>query len=126
MLDTTFLIDLLDNDDQAKRKAQAFKAAGERPRVPAPALAEVMIGANYLGGAYLRKTLEMLSVMEVLAPDESAGAEAGRLGAEALRRGAPVPTLDLLIAATTLVHGGVLLTRDSAFSTIPGLPVETY
>lgn len=37
------------------------------------------------------------------------------------RRGTPIPTNDLWIAAIALQHGLVLYTRDSHFASIPGL-----
>lgn len=126
LLDSSFVIDLADGDEGAVRKALAIKAAGERPGLAAVALGEVLIGANFLGGAYLRRTLELTAAMEVLDVTEIVAAEIGRMGAEQLKRGAAVPTIDLVIAATAKIHGRVLLTRDSVFSRIPGLAVEAY
>jgi tRNA(fMet)-specific endonuclease VapC len=37
------------------------------------------------------------------------------------RRGRPIPTNDLWIAASTLEHGAALLTRDAHFSAVEGL-----
>jgi tRNA(fMet)-specific endonuclease VapC len=37
------------------------------------------------------------------------------------RKGTPIPTNDLWIAASTLEHGAALLTRDVHFSEIDGL-----
>jgi predicted nucleic acid-binding protein len=125
-LDATFLIDYLAGDATATEKAREWAAAGERITSPAPAVAEAMIGANFRGGAALREALAFLGTLEVLPADDWVAGEAGRMGAEQLRRGARLSLSDLLIAATARLNGGILVTRDAAFGQIPGLAVETY
>jgi predicted nucleic acid-binding protein len=125
-LDSTFVVDLLRGDVGARKRAEAMGAASERACIPAPATAEVLVGAQYRGGLYLRKALELLASLDVIPTDATVAARAGELGAELLRRGARLSALDLLIAATAEVHSSVLLTRDSGFSAVPGLAVETY
>jgi tRNA(fMet)-specific endonuclease VapC len=125
-LDSTYVVDLLRGDGGARKRAEAMGDAGERTAIPAPAMAEVLLGAQYRGGLYLRKALELLASLDVIPTDATVAARAGELGAELLRRGARLSPLDLLIAATAVVHSSVLLTRDSGFSSVPGLAVETY
>ena len=125
-LDSTFLIDLLHEDRDAVRKAEDLRASGERLSIPAPVLAEVLLGAYVRGGTTLRKTMEVLAGFDVLDIDGTVAAEAARIGAELLRRGVTVTTLDLLIAAAARLHQRILVTRDTAFSRIPGLAVEAY
>jgi tRNA(fMet)-specific endonuclease VapC len=51
----------------------------------------------------------------------------GRLRADLRRQGKLIPDLDLLIAATTLVHGLTLLTRNVRhFARIPDLQLYQY
>jgi predicted nucleic acid-binding protein len=125
-LETSFLIDVLRKDPGAVAKANQFEASGERLSIAAPSLAEILQGAYSRGGTDLREAMEVLAGLEVLDLDEPAATEAGRLGAELLRRGLSVPTVDLLIAATARVNQATLVTRDRAFSRIPDLAVETY
>ena len=125
-LDAAFLVDLLKGEEAAVRKAKELEASGEHLSIAAPALAEVLVGANFQGGRNLSKTWEILSAFEVLDVDATVAAEAGRMGAELLRRGEAIATLDLLIAAAAKVHQQILVTRDVAFSRIPGLAVEAY
>jgi len=125
-LDSAFLVDLVRGDEGAVRKAASMKAEGVRPSVASVALAEVMLGAHFLGGAYLRRSLEITSVTEILDLDDRAAAEAGRMGAEQLKRGAAVGFADLLIAATAKVNGRVIVSRDGVFTRIPGIAVESY
>ena len=93
---------------------------------PSVAVAELLVGAHYRGGRELSKTLELLEVLEVLPFDSSVAEEAGRMGAESLRRGSPLLGVDLLVAATARVHRGILVSRDNIFSGVPGLALENY
>lgn len=124
--DSTFLIDYARGDTRAVEKVRELLEVGERLSIPAVAAAEVLVGAHYRGGRELSRTLEFLERLEVLPFDIAEAAEAGRLGAEALRRGAPIAGNDLLVAATARHHRGILVSRDGVFSHVAGLAVEAY
>lgn len=125
-LDSTFLIDLLKGDAPATAKMKEIEALGEPVSLAAPSLTELLLGAHFKGGALLRDTLDLVARVDVLEVDARVAAEAGRLGADLLRRGQGLPTTDLLIAAAARLHGHVLVTRDTDFTRIPGLAVEGY
>ncbi len=125
-LDSTFLVDLLKGDPAAAAKMREIEALAEPVSLPAPCLTEVLLGAHFKGGALLRDTLDVVSRMDILDVDAAVAGEAGRLGAELLRRGHGLPTTDLLIAAAARLHSQVLVTRDTDFARIPGLAVEGY
>ena len=125
-LDASFLIDVIKGVPAAAQKAMAMDASGERLSVPAPVLTEVLRGGYFRGGKELRDTLELLAGMEVLEVDDDVAAEAGRMGAELLKRGTDMGTVDLLIAATVKLNRRILGPRDSSFFGIPDLAVETY
>jgi tRNA(fMet)-specific endonuclease VapC len=124
--DSTFLIDYVRGEASAVDKVRELLESAERLTTPAVAAAELLVGAHYRGGRELSRTLEFLERLDVLAFDVAEAAEAGRLGAESLRRGSPLVGLDLLVAATARHHRGILVSRDGAFSRVPGLAVETY
>jgi predicted nucleic acid-binding protein len=125
-LETTFLIDLLNDLPAAIQVAKALEARGEPRCVTAPAAAEVLVGAHLQGGRSLEKTKELLDSLVLLDFDREAYVEAGRLGAILIQRGEEVSTPDLMIAAISKRHGQRLITRDRAFSRIPGLSIEMY
>lgn len=125
-LDSTFLIDLLRGDEAAAAKMREIEALGEGVSLPAPCLAEILLGAHFKGGDLLRDTLDVVARLDVLEVDAAVAGEAGRLGADLLRRGQALPTTDLLIAAAARLGGQVLVTRDTDFARIPGLAVEGY
>lgn len=125
-LDSTFLIDVATGHAGAAGRLRHFVESGERLSIPAPVLTEVLVRANLRGGAYQRKMTEFLASIEVLPADASVASQAGFLGAELARRGFSTGTVDLLIAATALLHNAIFVTRDRGFARMPGLAVEAY
>lgn len=125
-LDSTFCIDLANGVDAARMKAEAFAEVGERLAIPAPALTEFLVGAFHQGGRRLSEALAFVSELEVLETTETISIAAAKLGGECSRRGQPVGSLDLLIAATANHHHAPLLSRDKDFARIPNLTLETY
>ena len=125
-LDTSFLIDFVRGEGATVRKVREFTDEGERIAAPAVVVAELLVRAHYRGGRELSRTLELLEILEVLPFDSSVAEEAGRMGAESLRRGSPLLGVDLLIAASARFHRGILISRDAIFSGVPGLAIENY
>ncbi len=125
-LDSSFLIDLLDGDPAAVLAARELDRRGEPRYLTAPAASEVMVGAYLLGGPYLERTRALVDSLPLLPFDREAYHEAGRLGAELLKRGSPLGQGDLFVAALAIRHRERLLTRDKAFGRVPGLVVESY
>lgn len=124
--DATFLIDVVRGDPGASEKTHEMRATGEALRSPSPAVAELLLGALWHAGKAKRATLEFAREIETLPIDFDAAAEAARMGAELLRKGRPLPLVDLLIAATARMHHLALLTRDRGFANIDDLVVEQY
>jgi predicted nucleic acid-binding protein len=124
--DSTFLVDYVRGKSPAVDRVRALVAANERLTTPAVSAAELLVGAHFRGGRELARSLEFLEELEVLPCDLAVAAEAGRVGAESMRRGTPVVGADLLVAATALHYRSILVSRDGVFSTVPGLAVEAY
>lgn len=125
-LDSTFCIDLANGVAAARLKADELSHSGERLAIPAPALTEFLVGAFHQGGRRLSEALAFISELEVLETTEPISIDAARLGGECSRRGHPVGSLDLLIAATAKHHHAPLLSRDKDFTQVPNLTLETY
>ena len=94
--------------------------------VTAPAAAEVLIGAYYLGGKEIGKAQELLDSLTLIEFDREAFHEAGRIGANLMAQGESMGAADLFIAAITRRHRQRLLTRDRSFARIRGLTLEIY
>ena len=70
---------------------------------------------------------EILGRMEVIPVDSPIAGRAGDLLAAVHHRGRPRSTEDLLIAATALAHGLIVVTHNTKdFKDIPGLGVEDW
>lgn len=59
----------------------------------------------------------------ILHVDEPVSLEWGRIAARAERAGTPVPVIDALIAATAIVHGLAVVTRNSSDIARTGAPI---
>ena len=68
--------------------------------------------------ALSERVRQFLLRVDVLAWDRDAAGAYGRLRTDCERRGAPLATLDMMIAAHALAADAVLVTRDRAFSRI--------
>ncbi len=74
-----------------------------------------------------RKQLEFLTTVQSIAFDDAAAEEYGRVRADLERRGMPISSNDLLIAATALAYKLILVTHNTAeFSRIAGLSLEDW
>jgi tRNA(fMet)-specific endonuclease VapC len=91
--------------------------------------AELMAGA-YLSqarGRNLEVTRDFLSSMHQYPFDDACVEHYGELRARLTRAGQLIGPNDLLIAATALAHGAILVTHNTAeFSRVPGLLIEDW
>ncbi len=75
----------------------------------------------------LQALLDLLNDVIVLGVTEQVGRKFGELRAALFDVGRPVPEMDLLIAATALVHDLTLVTHNVRdFVNVPGLTVEDW
>ena len=125
-LDSTYLIDLQEGIEGAVNLARSWEENGERTAVPLPAYVEWLRGAYFCGGKFLAASMRLAENLEVLPISIDTGQDAARFGAETSRLGRALSSSDLLIAAIARHHHAVLVTRDSGFAGLPGLPVESY
>ena len=76
---------------------------------------------------HLEGLIALLSDMTVLDVDQEVAQQFGRVRAELFDQGQPVPGMDLLIAATALVHDLTVVTHNTRhFTDIPGLTVVDW
>jgi tRNA(fMet)-specific endonuclease VapC len=94
--------------------------------LPLPVLAELRAGfAHGARRASNEKVLAQFLASDgvsVICPDEQTTLFYASVYAGLRKRGTPIPTNDLWIAALTLQHGLVLFDRDADFDRIPELP----
>jgi predicted nucleic acid-binding protein len=129
LLDTSFLVDLLDRDPAALARARSLERDGIATRIPTPALFELWRGVHLAA----RTSEEADRVVGLLAAyasaplDGPAAAAAGEIDARLIKAGTPIDPEDSMIAGIALAMGDALLTRNVRhFSRIPRVRVEEY
>lgn len=121
-LDTNRYTDLCRGDETVSELIEQ----AEEVCLPLPVLAELRAGFAY--GARRAANERMLGQflatdgVRVLCPDEQTTFIYASVYTGLRKRGTPIPTNDLWIAALVLQHGLVLLDRDGDFDRIPELP----
>lgn len=133
LFDTTFLIDLIDGDPDAKVLAdradreQAFNA------ISVVTAQEYLMGIYYLysNSKVLKAKLEdaesELRHFEIVPYDYDIAKIAASMEAELARKGIVIGMADTIIAATALHLGLKVVTRNQEhFKRIPKITIETY
>lgn len=121
-LDTNRYTDLCRGDAYARGVIESATEVW----LPLPVLAELRAGfAHGTRRAANERILAQFLATDgvgVLCPDEQTTLFYASTYANLRKRGTPVPTNDLWIAAVVLQHGAILFDRDSDFDRIPELP----
>lgn len=128
ILDTTFLIDVLNGDSEAENRRIELDERGNMA-VSAVSVFELAEGA-YLSDRTddeLRAILKFLSSLRVYPIDGEVALLAGELSAELVGRGERIEVEDVLIAATATHNETAVLTRNTDhFDRMTGIDVESY
>jgi len=97
------------------------------------AVSALTAGDLYLGAERSTRKMEnrgrltiFFSEIKILGFDEECGKLFGRLKADLLSRGRPIPDFDIGIAATAIAHGRTLVSRDAHMAEIPHLLREDW
>lgn len=129
LLDTTFLIDLLNGDDGAVEKAGALEQNLVQQRLSSMTLFELYygVGRSNQSEAERSKIEAVLESKPIHPADTAVMRKAGRLAGELAADGDPVADGDVIIGATAVVVDEPVLTRNVRdFERLPGVEVETY
>lgn len=71
--------------------------------------------------------MQFLSILDILSFDDRAAVEYGKLCAYLQKRGTPIGTMDMLIAAHAKAEGLTLVTNNMReFERVPGLKLENW
>lgn len=124
--DASFLVDVGRSDIGAASLLREMQLAGEPLMAPAPAVAELLLGAYLHRGKARDEAIAFAETIESIPTDYTIAAEAAQIGSELYRAGRPMPMVDLLVAATARAVKLALITRDRAFDRVPGLVVSKY
>ena len=128
LLDTSFLIDLMDGDDDAVRKAREIEAGLVQQRISSMTLFELYYGiARAADSEAERETVERVLASKPIHPaDTAVMRKAGRMSGELQNDGTPVGDGDVIIAATAEILEESVLTRNIEDFGRLGVEIETY
>jgi len=130
LLESTFLVDFLRRQEEARRLVERMEAEGERLFTTEINAFEVFLGAYPKGRLDHRrfaKAVGLLSRLHVLGLDRAGVIEAAEIAGSLHASGRSIGVLDILTAGIARAAGcKTIVTRDQDFRRIPGLKVETY
>jgi hypothetical protein len=128
LLDTAFLIDLMNGDEGAVEKARELESELVQQRLSAMTLFELYYGATRSNQSEAeRERIEnVLASKPVYPADSAVMRKAGRLSGELVNDGTAVGDGDVIIGATAEVLEEPVLTRNGDDFERLGVDVETY
>ncbi len=129
ILDTTFLIDLMDDDQEAKIKLAQLIKNNDMKMITAISVFELFIGIGKGDNPKeeKEKVEKILSGEIILEFSEEAAATSGLISGSLSKLGKNISKADCMIAGIALTKNQKVLTRNvKDFGKIEGLQIETY
>lgn len=127
--DTSFIIDVLDEDADALAKLELLERENRPEKLSAITSLELYEGVRRSNRPADEKeaVLGVLDSKHVIAADHDIMKAAGDLSGTLIEKGAQIDREDCIIAATALTENEPVLTRNAShFERVPNLDVETY
>jgi hypothetical protein len=129
ILDTSFLIDLFDGQQDAFEKGLELSEARIVQRVPAPVVVELSYGAEFGGKEERRNVRNALRMYPIVEQDETIAHRAGQLLARADHQAegeSGIDKVDPMVAAVADIYDEPVLTANIEHFGRLGVDVETY
>jgi len=129
ILDTSFILDLWDEQPDAVAKARQIDARGEPVYIPTPVLYELWEGVarSERPRAEVAKVLDFAGGYELLPFRETDAREAGLLSGRLSGSGRMMGTIDVQIAGMAKARGQTLLATDRRFRDLAAeMRIEKY
>jgi hypothetical protein len=129
ILDTSFLIDLFDGQQDAFEKGLELSEARIVQRVPAPVVVELSYGAEFGRKEERRNVRNALRMYPIVEQDETIAHRAGQLLARADHQAegeSGIDKVDPMVAAVADIYDEPVLTANIEHFGRLGVDVETY
>ncbi|HKL28031.1 MAG TPA: PIN domain-containing protein [Natrialbaceae archaeon] len=129
ILDTSFLIDLFDGQQDAFEKGLELSEAQTVQRVPAPVVVELSYGAEFGGDEERRNVRNALRMYPIVEQDEAMAHRAGQLLARADQQAdgeSGIDKVDPMVAAVADLYDEPVLTANVDHFRMLGADVEAY
>jgi tRNA(fMet)-specific endonuclease VapC len=127
ILDTSFLIDLMNNDPAAVELGDELDAGSRSQRIPAQVVYELYVGVGYTEtpAAEVEKIRAVLDSRPVVETTAEVARTAGRIDGQLRRSGDRVSPNDIVIGATARRYDEPVVTTNPAdFERIPDVSVR--
>ncbi|MFC4249379.1 type II toxin-antitoxin system VapC family toxin [Natribaculum luteum] len=127
--DTSFIIDLLRGDENAKRLLDIVEKEARPQKVSSVTVLELYEGVarSQTPEAKRERILEILETKHVVSADHTVMRKAGKLSGELINDGERIDREDCMIAATAVLNDEPVITRNTKqFERIGGLEVRSY
>lgn len=127
--DTSFIIDLLRGDENAKRLLNIVEKEARPQKISSVTILELYegIARSQTPEAKRERILEILETKHVVSADHTVMRKAGKLSGELINDGERIEREDCIIAATALLNDEPVITRNTKhFGRIDGLEVRSY
>lgn len=129
ILDTSYLIDLIQGDEEAVKKAKELEKNNINQKISSVTLFELHNGIKQSSKPKdeKEKVKEVLDSKNCIEAGEKIMRKAGKINGRLLNEGDRIETFDSMIAATAVIKGEKVLTRNTKhFERIENLEVENY
>ncbi|RQG99007.1 type II toxin-antitoxin system VapC family toxin [Natrarchaeobius oligotrophus] len=127
--DTSFIIDLLRGDENAKRLLDIVEKESRPQKVSSVTVLELYEGVarSQAPEAKRERILDVLETKHVVSADQAVMRKAGKLSGELLNEGEQIEREDCIIAATALLNDEPIITGNTKhFNRVDGLEVRSY
>lgn len=129
ILDTAFIIDVMDGDDDAIRAYERYEDAREQQYLSAITTLELHEGIerSMHSDAERRTVRGVIDTKPVIPADRTVMQKAGTVSGRLITDGERIDREDCIIAATALIEEETVVTRNTAhFDRIEGIDVRSY
>ncbi|RQG97237.1 type II toxin-antitoxin system VapC family toxin [Natrarchaeobius chitinivorans] len=127
--DTSFIIDLLRGDENAKRLLDIVEKESRPQKVSSVTVLELYEGVvrSHVPETKRERILDVLETKHVVSADQPVMRKAGKLSGELIIGGERIEREDCIIAATALLTDEPIVTRNTNhFNRIADLEVRSY
>jgi len=124
LLDTNIVIEVLSGNQQIAERINKLSVFF----LSAIVLGELYVGVNRVSNRikHEKKLLDFLGQCEVILVDTMTSQKFGEISASLYKKGKPIPSNDIWIAATAMQHGLTLVTHDRHFHEVENLTLEKW
>lgn len=129
ILDTSFVIDVMNSDDDALNAYQVYENSREQQYLSAQTVYELYFGVERAmhSVAERRRVRDVVDTKAVLPADRAVMKKAGRIRGRLMNDGQAIDPGDCVIAATALVEEEPVVMRNvDHFDRIEALELRTY